>query len=265
MAVSNLNYSEIFAKTEKTLLAQISGNPQADKIRKDLEEFKTYEGRRLSDDDFFSILTEIVFYAGFKADTVTKKIAVIRDHFPGFKTVSGYGEDKIAQILSDPQMIKNSRKVNACVENAKCFVKVVKEYGSFQDYVDSFRPTDSDENLKNLRDDLKSRLSFLGGVTVYHFMMDIGLRVLKPDLVISRMFRRLGAIDDESQSWETVIQGRKFADATGLPIRYVDIIFVIYGQVSAPDLGIDRGICLKQPRCEACGLTSDCHYYRSRQ
>jgi DNA-3-methyladenine glycosylase I len=92
-------------------------------------------------------------------------------------------------------------------------------------------------------------------------MTDIGLPVLKPDRVISRIFFRLGIINDENDLAGTVLQGKKFADATGLPIRYIDIVFVAYGQVQSLEFGIDRGICLDKPRCDECGLRKHCRYY----
>ena len=158
-------------------------------------------------------------------------------------------------------MIRNRRKIVACMKNANVFLKVIQQHGSFQQYIDSFGPTDSLENLVRLKEELQSRFHYLGGVTAYHFLTDIGLPVLKPDRVISRIFFRLGAIGAEDQPWETVLQGRKFAKATGLPIRYIDIVFVAYGQVQSLEFGVDQGICLKRPRCQACGLTAYCRYY----
>ncbi|WP_094226858.1 hypothetical protein [Methanolobus psychrotolerans] len=62
-------------------------------------------------------------------------------------------------------------------------------------------------------------------------MTEIGLPVLKPDRVITRIFKRIGLIESEDQLLKTVIHGRKFSQETGLPIRYIDIIFAIYGQM----------------------------------
>ena len=111
---------------------------------------------------------------------------------------------------------------------------------------------------------MESRFQYLGGVTVYHFLTDIGLPVLKPDRVICRIFHRLGLLDSEGQLLKAVLQGRKFAQATDRPMRYIDIVFVAYGQVESPDLGITKGICLDQPRCEACGLTRFCQYQSAK-
>ena len=105
-------------------------------------------------------------------------------------------------------------------------------------------------------------MSGLGQITTYHFMTDIGLPVLKPDRVICRIFQRLGLIEDTDQLLKTVIQGRKFAAATGHPIRYIDIVFVSFGQVANAGWGMPRGICLgDKPSCQICDAKVYCNYY----
>ncbi len=91
-------------------------------------------------------------------------------------------------------------------------------------------------------------------------MTDIGLPVLKPDRVMCRIFKRLGLLENENQLLKTVIQGRKFAEATDLPIRYIDIVFVAYGQVKSEELGLIEGICLKNPRCYECSIQEYCEF-----
>lgn len=144
-------------------------------------------------------------------------------------------------------MIKNVNKITAVIENAKVFNEIVNKYDSFYNYLKSFEPESSFENLMLLKEELEYKFTYLGGITVYHFLTDIGLDVLKPDRVLTRIFKRLGLIEDEKQLLKTVIQGRKFAEATGKSIRYIDIIFVTYGQQTK------EGICFsKNPRCNIC-------------
>lgn len=213
-----------------------------------------------SDDEFFWKLTLVVFYSGFRAATVTARLSVLRGHFPDWKTVAAHGEEDVRRILNDPAMIRNERKVRAVLENARSFAALIQEHGSFQAYVDSFRPSESHDQLLALKRDLEARLSYLGGVTSYHFLTDIGLPAIKPNRVLCRIFHRLGLISDETDIQETVRQGRRFAEETGQPIRYIDIVFVAYGQVQSEEFGIDKGICLKKPRCHECGLITYCQY-----
>ncbi len=113
-----------------------------------------------------------------------------------------------------------------------------------------------------LKEDLQLRLVGLGEITTYHFLTDIGMPVLKPDRVVTRIFTRLGLVEQDAGPLSIIHEGKKFAEATGLPIRYVDIVFVAYGQVQTKEIGLERGICLEiNPSCSVCGAARYCDYY----
>lgn len=256
------DYNAIFEKVEHTLISVGSQKLPLDTIRANLEPYKTLEGREFSDAQYFWILVSVVFYSGFKASTVTARIEVIRRHFPDYVTVAAYGVNHIAAILNDEQMIKNRKKVEACVRNARTFQEIVCKHGSFQNYIQSFQPTESFENLMLLKEELAYRFDGLGRITPYHVLTDIGMPVLKPDRVICRIFQRLGLIEGDKQLLKTVIRGRKFAQATGYPIRYIDIVFVAYGQMKSEEFGLEQGICLENnPSCNICGVQEHCVYF----
>ncbi len=249
------NYIKIFNKVEQTLRQNsgLSDQQFADKY----SNFRNLTFRNRTDNEYFDIIKLIIFYSGFKAETVTNKLDIINKHLPDYKTVSLFGDIELTAMLSDDEMIKNRSKILATITNAKTLKSLVEQYGSFQSYIDSFSPTVSFENLMLLKEELEFRFDYLGGITVYHFLTDIGLDVLKPDRVLVRIFQRLGLIESEKQLLKTVIQGRKFAAATGHSIRYIDIIFVTYGQQG------QEGICFtKNPKCNLCGLTEKCNYYK---
>ena len=256
------DYKTIFETIETSLITEGSKHLSNEIIQANLSRFKQLEGRIFSDDEFYRIIVDVIFYAGFRAATVNSKIGTIHRHFPSYELVADYGETEINNILADKGMIRNRRKIKACVENAKTFRKIVQELGSFQNYIESFKAKSSFENLILLKEELERTFSGLGKITSYHFLTDIGLPVLKPDRVICRIFERLGLIKNREQYLETIIQGRKLAEATGHPIRYIDIVFVAYGQVQSKEFGIERGICLEtKPSCHLCGATNFCLYY----
>ena len=69
---------------------------------------------------------------------------------------------------------------------------------------------------------------------------------------------------DAEYYWKlkAVIQGRKFAKAAQHPIRYIDIVFVAYGQMESKEFGLERGICLENdPSCHICGIKDVCHHF----
>ncbi len=101
-------------------------------------------------------------------------------------------------------------------------------------------------------------------------MMDIGIPVIKPDRVIERILKCLGLVQESMEGDARYIaliqEARKFSHATGHPIRYIDIVFVDYGQAQNTEIGIDQGICLEvNPSCPICGATKYCDYYARRQ
>jgi len=257
------DYKTIFERIEASLLAVGSRNHPKEKIQKELDLFKRFDDRHsYSDDEHFSKLVDVIFYSGFRAATVTAKLDIIHKHFPNYEIVTKYEEPEIEIILSDERMIRNRNKIRACVDNAKAFQEILSEYGSFQEYVESFGAWSSFENLMLLKEELEYKFAGIGRITTYHYLTDIGMPVLKPDRVICRIFRRLGLIENEQQLLKTVIQGRKFADATEHPIRYIDIVFVAYGQVQSLKFGLEKGICLeKKPLCNLCGAKEICNYY----
>lgn len=256
------DYKAVFDKIESTLITIGSRNVPVDTLKENLNSFKYLESKTFSDADYYWILVRVIFYSGFRAAAVNERLELLRVYFPDYKTVADYGDDTVNEILADPQMIKNRRKVESCVENARMFKSIVDTHSSFQAYIDSFAPKASFENLMLLKEELEWKFSGLGRITTYHVLTDIGMPVIKPDRVVCRIFHRLGFIESDQQFLKAVIQGRKFAQATGHPTRYIDIVFAVYGQEKSKQFGLEKGICLEEsPACVICAAQNNCDYY----
>jgi DNA-3-methyladenine glycosylase I len=228
----------------------------------------TEDFRNADNDKYFRQMVHVVFYAGMKAATVTKALDAIDKHFPSYTVAAGYGASEIAAIMNDTSMIRNRRKIEACIHNAKKFVEICSKR-SFVEYLGSFA---SDKSRWKAIKEFK----FMGKITSFHYLMEIGYPLLKPDRVVSRIFSRLGLVNglpepilhpnptkfSEDQLWQIVEVGERIADATGHAIRYVDLVFVTYGQVKGQDPeGLSQGICLdNKPKCYLCGLRDECQY-----
>ena len=253
--------TKIFRGVERTLIAAAERSLSADAVRQQLGKFRHAGLKEASDNEFYWALVKVVFYSGFRASTVTAKLSVIHDAFPDFRTVSGYTDDKVAAILANPEMIRNRNKITACVRNAQVFCKLIASCGSIQSWIRSRVADESVTALLDFREELQQRLSGIGPITAFHFMTDVGLPVLKPDRVICRLFFRLGFIEAESDTLGAIRVGRDLAIATGEPIRYIDIVFVAYGQAQTDELGLHKGICLSaSPACHLCGVREYCSY-----
>ncbi|MDZ4203233.1 MAG: DNA-3-methyladenine glycosylase I [Bacteroidales bacterium] len=255
----------IFTELEKTFFSQ-SDLTKA-QLTKNLKSFKKIKKQKRDDNDYFWVMVYVTFYSGFKAKTVTDKIQAIKEIFGDYEKVAKYDEIKIQKIIDSKKVIGHRQKINGIIYNANQIKAIKKQFGSFYNYLNSFGETENDTILFELIKDLKKRFKYLGGITVFHFLTDIGFNVLKPDRVLCRIFHRLGLVDSEEDLFGVIAAGRKFASATDLPIRYIDIIFVAYGQVDAkPEFGLKEGICLSNsPKCELCGIYKFCQYKKKKK
>jgi DNA-3-methyladenine glycosylase I len=247
-------YNEIFTQVENTLRENSKLSKEQFALR--FEKFKNLSHKTMQDKDIFWVLVYVSFYSGIRASMVSEKLPAIKKHLYDFRKVKGYSEEEINQILDDPNIIHYRRKIEACIHNAKAFDELLKMHSSFSKYLESFGPLYKEEVIERLRIDLRSRFQYLGERTVNHFLTDLGLNVLKPDRVICRIFSRLGFIDNVDDIEQAIRVGRNIATSTGYPIRYIDIIFVTYGQMG------EDGVCLeKNPKCFICGMKKYCNYY----
>jgi len=255
-------YKEIFTQIEDTLRKESKLSREEFEAR--FGKYKALSYKNMKDKEIFWTLVKIIFYSGMRASTVTQRLSAIKKYLYDFQKVKDYTEEKIKEILKDPDVIHHRRKIEACINNAKAFNELLNQYGSFRKYLESFGELSEDDTIERLRTDLIRRFQYLGKRTVNHFLMDLGLNVLKPDRVICRIFKRLGLIENENNVGEIIEVGRKIAAANRLPIRYIDICFVKYGQKGRDEkFGLDDGICLEEkPKCNKCGINKKyCNYY----
>src|SRR5437764_9857706 len=78
--------------------------------------------------------------AGLSWDTILKKRERYRQVFDNFhaRKVARYDARKVRQLLADPGIVRNRLKIAAAVQNAKAFLAVQKEFGSFDTYLWQF-------------------------------------------------------------------------------------------------------------------------------
>ncbi len=130
--------------------------------------------------------------AGLSWELMLKKRENFRKAFDSFdpSMISNYGDRKIEKLLSDPCIIRNRSKINSTVANAKGFLSIQQELGSFDKYLWSFVggkpivnewrrldqiPNQSTE-AKILSKDLKNRgFKFVGPTICYAFMQAVGM------------------------------------------------------------------------------------------
>ncbi|MFX0040846.1 MAG: DNA-3-methyladenine glycosylase I, partial [Candidatus Heimdallarchaeota archaeon] len=106
---------------------------------------------------YFEILSKAVFNAGFSYQVVNRKWNDIKEAFNEFdpRIISKWTIDEISKTLESPKIIRNYKKVNAIVSNAKVFMEILEKYGSFDNYLKSFREKTYEEKQKILSKQFK--------------------------------------------------------------------------------------------------------------
>ena len=145
-----------------------------------------------NDRKLFEFLVLEGFQAGLSWLTVLRKRVNFRKAFDGFdfNKIARYDKRKINSLLKDSGIIRNKLKIESAVVNAKAFIKVRKEFGTFDKYIWSFtggKPVNNGfRSLKELpartelsdliSKDLKKRgFKFVGSTIVYAHMQATGM------------------------------------------------------------------------------------------
>ncbi len=150
-------------------------------------------GRPVHDDQrLFEMLILEGAQAGLSWITVLKKRETYREAFDGFDPVKValYDDVKRAELLENEGIIRNRLKVNSAIVNAKLFLEIQKEHGSFDRFIWSYvnykpivghweRPEDipittplSDQISSDLK---KMGFKFVGSTIIYSFMQAVGM------------------------------------------------------------------------------------------
>ena len=140
----------------------------------------------------FEYLMMEVMQCGLNWNMMINKREIFRKCFDNFNydLIAQYDENNIQRILNTDGMIKSRKKIEAVINNAKCFQNIRKEYGSFCDYLwkySDFKTIIYDKHdlgyipvsnglSDKISKDLKRRgFKFLGTITVYSHLQASGI------------------------------------------------------------------------------------------
>ena len=130
--------------------------------------------------------------AGLSWLTILKKRENYRRAYDYFnpELIANYDEEKKNELLINEGIVRNKLKIDSSVTNAKCFIEVQKEYGTFNDYIWNFidnkpmqqnfnsvreLPTKNDVSDKISKDLKKRGFKFVGSTIIYAFMQATGM------------------------------------------------------------------------------------------
>jgi len=144
------------------------------------------------DRKIYEFLVLEAFQAGLSWRTILYKRENFRKAFGGFdfRKVARFGARDVARMMKDAGIIRNRAKIEAAVNNAKCFMNVRKEFGTFAKYMWSWiggkpiihrlrkledYPPFTDEAVAWAKDLKERGFKFLGPTVVYSHMQAVGM------------------------------------------------------------------------------------------
>jgi len=130
--------------------------------------------------------------AGLSWSTILKKRENYRAAFDQFdaQRIARYDERKVGKLLADPGIVRNKLKVASAILNAKAFLSVQKEFGSFDSYLWQFVAGHPKQNVRQSMKDVPARtlesdalskdllkrgFKFVGSTICYAFMQAVGM------------------------------------------------------------------------------------------
>ncbi len=144
------------------------------------------------DRKLFEFLVLDAFQAGLSWSTILKKrenFRVAMDNFDP-EIIANYNQDKIEELLNNAGIIRNKLKINSTITNAHNFLKVKKEFGTFDKYIWQFTggstivnnwrsmkdiPVSTPESDAMSKDLIKRGFKFVGTTICYAFMQAAGM------------------------------------------------------------------------------------------
>ena len=163
------------------------------KGEKDILYHDTEWGVPSHDDGYiFEMLILEGFQAGLSWNTILQKRENFRKAFDNFdyRKMAEYDEMKLNELLKNEGIIRNRLKTNSTVTNARAFMKVQEEFGSFAKYIWNFTdnkriinkwkelsevPATSELSDKISKDLKKRGFKFVGSTIIYSFLQAIGI------------------------------------------------------------------------------------------
>ena len=144
---------------------------------------------KYEDRELFELLILESFQAGLSWLTVLKKRNAFKKAYDNFDVikVSQYDNTKIEKLLNNPDIIRSKSKITASINNAKIFIKIQKEFGTFANYIWGFTKNRVIKNNTNIipvstelsdkiSKDLKKRgMKYVGTIIVYSYLQAIGV------------------------------------------------------------------------------------------
>ena len=127
-----------------------------------------------NDNEYFERMTRTVFTAGLNWKVIENKWPHFQKAFAGFEIpkVAKFAEKDMKRLMADEGIVRNEKKIEATIHNAGEFLKLEKEHGSFQKYLDTFG-----KDEEGLIEAVQERFRHVGPSTARTFLWSAGCKL----------------------------------------------------------------------------------------
>src|ERR1051325_1908751 len=122
-----------------------------------------------SDQGYFEVLSLCLIQAGLNWASIRKHWPRYREGFLGFR-IGALARADAGELMERPGVIRNRRKIEALIHNAKEFRSIGREFGSFARFLETLRPLSDKERIKAL----SNRFKQVGPETADYFLHSVG-------------------------------------------------------------------------------------------
>jgi 3-methyladenine DNA glycosylase Tag len=120
--------------------------------------------------DYLEVMSKVAFQSGMSWAIVENKWEGTREAFLGFDPikVASLTTKQIDALAGDTRLIRNRRKIEGVVHNARTMIELEEQYGAFKKYLRSH------ESFEPLVKDMRKRFKFLGDFGAFYFLYVVG-------------------------------------------------------------------------------------------
>lgn len=139
-----------------------------------------------NDNYLYEMLILESFQAGLSWECVLNKREAFRKVYDNFdiNKVCNYDDNKIEELIKNKDIVRNKLKIKASINNSKIFKQIIKEYGTFYNYLLTFTKGNiyynSVDTKSKLSDDIskdliKRGMKFVGTTIIYSYLQAVGI------------------------------------------------------------------------------------------
>ncbi|MCG2635189.1 MAG: DNA-3-methyladenine glycosylase I [Gammaproteobacteria bacterium] len=211
-----------------------------------------------SDQALFEELSFQLFGAGFSRTVVRNRWPATREAFCEFDLakVAAFDAERLEQLVANPALIRNRRKLAAVVTNATRVLEIIQAHGTLRAWLDSYPVAER----YLLHREVARRFASIGERAAFWFLISSGYELFYSTDDTRRLLDRLGLLDQKERSRARLNQVMVgFSEASGAGLWAVSRDLHRF----ASGYRMKEPVCAERPRCPKCPLWDDCHFFNA--